>query len=92
MEEEDEMANLTAQADQAEKFSGFPRIFPPTPKVKIIDNSKETEIPPVKNFDDQDEAKPEPTVFPRIHPPAPKVKPIDNSKEMKPLPIEEKEE
>lgn len=90
--EEEEMGNLTAQADQAENFSGFLRIFPPAPKVKIIDNSKEMEIPPVKNFDDQDEAEPEPTVFPRIHPPAHKVKPIDNSEEMKPLPVEEKDE
>ena len=90
--EEEEMANLTAQADQVQKFSGFPRIFPPAPKVKIIDNSMEMEIPPVKNFDDHDEAEPEPTVFPRIHPPAPTVKPIDNSKEMKPLPVEENDE
>lgn len=91
-EMEDAMTNLTAQADQAEKFTGFPRIYPPTPKVKIIDNSKELKVPPVKNFDYQDEAEPEPTVFPRIHPPAPKVKPIDNSKEMKPLPVEQKDE
>lgn len=90
--EEEEMANLTVQADQAEKFSGFQRIFPPAPKVKIIDNSKEMEIPPVKNFAEQDEGGPEPIVLPRIHPPAPKVKPIDNSKEMKPLPVEEKDE
>ncbi|KAL9960098.1 hypothetical protein ACROYT_G033504 [Oculina patagonica] len=88
----DAMANLTAQADQAETFPGLPRIFPPPPEVKIIDNSKEINIPLVKEYDDNDEGEPEPTIFPRIHPPAPKVKPIDNSKEMKLPPVETPDE
>ena len=73
--------------DQGEKFPEFPRIRPPPPKVKTIDNSKETKVPPIKHFNDNDGGGPEPTMFPRIHPPAPKVKTINNNKEKKPPPV-----
>lgn len=91
-EMEDAIANMTAQADQAETFPELPRILPPPPEVKIIDNSKEIQIPLVKDYDNNDEGEPEPTIFPRINPPAPEVKPIDNSKETKPPPMERPEE
>ena len=94
-EMEDAITNLTAQADQTETFPELPRIFPPPPVVKVIDNSNEIQIPLVKEFDnndENDEGEPEPTIFPRIHPPAPKVKPIDNSKEAKPPHVEQPEE
>ena len=80
----DAMANLTALQDQVNKFPDFPRIRPPLPEVKLIDNSKDMKVPPAKQFNDEDGGEAEPTMFPRIRPPAPKVKPIDNSKEIKP--------
>jgi len=82
---EDVLANITAQADQGGKPVEFPRVLPPPPKVRIIDNSKEMKTPPAKLFNDNDRDADE--EFPRITPPAPKVKPIDNSKEMKPPPV-----
>lgn len=81
----DALANLTAQADQGGKPVEFPRVLPPPPKVKVIDNSKEMEKSPVKHFNDNDR-DPE-DKFPRIHPPPPKVKTIDNTKEIKPPPV-----
>ena len=88
-EMEDAIANLTLMADQGEKFPEFPRIRPPPPNVKTIDNSKETKAPPVKQFNDDDGGEAEPITFPRVHPPAPKVKTIDNSKEIKPPPVKQ---
>ena len=88
-EMEDAITNLTLMADQGEKFPEFPRIRPPPPNVKTIDNSKETKIPPVKQFNDDDGGEAEPITFPRVHPPAPKVKTIDSSKEIKPPPVKQ---
>ena len=88
-EMEDAIANLTLMADQGEKFPEFPRIRPPPPNVKTIGNSKETKVPPVKQFNDDDGGEAEPITFPRVHPPAPKVKTIDNSKEIKPPPVKQ---
>ena len=81
----DVLENVTAHADQGGKSVEFPRVLPPPPKIKIIDNTKEMKTPPAKNFNDNDRDAEE--EFPRIHPPPPKVKTIDNKKKMKPPPV-----
>ena len=84
-EMKDALENIRAQADQGGKPVEFPRVLPPPPKIKIIDNSVEMKTPPAKHFNDNDrDAEKE---FPRIHPPPPKVKTIDNKKKMKPPPV-----
>ncbi|KAJ7370005.1 hypothetical protein OS493_034737 [Desmophyllum pertusum] len=90
----DALANLTAQADQAMKNPKFPRIRPEAPKVKTIDNSKEMNAPPARQFNDDDVGEPdkdggETEWFPPIKPPAPEVETIDNSKELKPPPAKQ---
>ena len=83
----DAIANLTLMADQGEKFPEFPPVRPPPPKVNTIDNTKETQVPPVKLFTDDEGREPEPFTFARIHSSAPKAKAIYDSKEKKPLPV-----
>ena len=85
----DAIANLTALQDQANKFPEFPRIRPPPPEVKPIDNRKEMKVPPAKQFNDDDGGEAEPAMFLRIRPSAPKVKPIDNSEEIMPPPVQQ---
>lgn len=82
----DALANLTAMQDQGEKFPLFPRIYPEGPAVKIIDNSKDIEVPYAKLSYVNDEEGPEPTVFPHIDPPESKVRPVNNSKDLEPAP------
>lgn len=82
----DALANLTAMQDQGEKFPLFPRINPEGPAVKIIDNSKDIEVPYAKLSYVNDEEGPEPTVFPHIDPLESKVRPVNNSKDLEPAP------